>query len=224
MALHATLGLPDGRLGSTARTVSAVVGYVAAIAVGVVLYSDRPEFRIAPLIVLGALCVVIGVSGFVARCQRATVMQRPRLQWSVWGALVAAAVVVVVAVLAALVDWPDHVFAICVAGTVAVPMSLALGSLRRHPIRIDRLLVHTIVLVGPRRAWWARSYLLVVLGLGRRPEGDERTLLGLSMLAAALAALVVGPGARAARPTSRPGASTASGTRPTRCCGPSAAG
>src|SRR4029078_8428385 len=33
------------------------------------------------------------------------------------------------------------------------------------------------------------SYVLVVLGLGRKPEGDEQTLLGLSMLAAALAAL-----------------------------------
>ena len=188
VALHATLGLPDGRLGSTARTVSAVVGYVAAIAVGVVLYSDRPEFRIAPLVVLGALCVVIGVTGFVARCQRASVMQRPRLQWSVWGALVTAAIAVVVAVLAALVDWPDHVFAICVAGTVAVPLSLALGSLRRHPIRIDRLLVHTIVLVGLVGLVGA-VYLLVLLGLGRRPAGDERTLLGLSLLAAALAAL-----------------------------------
>ena len=188
VALHVTLGLPDGRLGSTARAVSATLGYVAAGAVGMVLYADRPDFRLAPLGVLGAFCAVVGVTGFVARCQRATLMQRPRLQWSVWGALVAAAVALVTAVLAALVDWPDHVLAVCVAGTVAVPLSLALGSLRRGALRIDRLLVHTIVLVG-LVCLVGVVYLLVLLGLGRRPAGDERTLLGLSLLAAALAAL-----------------------------------
>ena len=36
----------------------------------------------------------------------------------------------------------------------------------------------------------AASYLLIVLGLGRAPTGDEKTLLGLSMLAAAVAALL----------------------------------
>jgi signal transduction histidine kinase len=36
----------------------------------------------------------------------------------------------------------------------------------------------------------AASYLLIVLGLGRSPTGDEKTLLGLSMLAAAVAALL----------------------------------
>ena len=36
----------------------------------------------------------------------------------------------------------------------------------------------------------AACYLLIVLGLGREPTGDEQTLLGLSMLAAAVAALL----------------------------------
>lgn len=189
VALHVTLGLPDGRLGSAGRRVSAVVGAVATIAAGAVLYADRPDFALAPLLALGAVCTVLGATGFVARCQRATVVQRPRLQWAVWGALVAAAVVVVTVVLAALVDWPTHVLEVCVAGTVAVPLALALGA-RRHPrIRIDRLLVHTIVLVGLVCLVGA-VYLLVLLGLGRRPEGDERTILGLSLLAAAIAALV----------------------------------
>jgi len=188
VALQAALGLPDGRLGSTARKVTAGLGYAAAGAVGAVLYTGRPDFRLTPLVALGAVFVVTGVTGFIARCQRATVMQRPRLQWSVWGALVAAAVAVVTAVLAALVDWPGHVLAVCVAGTVAIPLSLALGSLRRQAIRIDRLLVHTIVLVG-LVCLVGIVYLLVLLGLGRRPAGDERTLLGLSLLAAALAAL-----------------------------------
>jgi signal transduction histidine kinase len=188
VALHATLGLPDGRLGSRARRVSVVVGYAAALAAAVVLVVDRPEFRLGPVIALAAFDVVVGIVGFVGRCQRATVAQRPRLQWCVWGALVALAVVAVTAALAALVDWPDRVFAVCVAGTLAVPLAVALGAMRRQPVRIDRLLVHTVVLVG-LVALVAAIYLLVLLGLGRRPEGDEQTLLGLSMLAAAVAAL-----------------------------------
>ena len=56
-------------------------------------------------------------------------------------------------------------------------------------MRIDRLLVHTITLAG-LAAMVAACYLLIVLGLGREPTGDEQTLLGLSMLAAAVAALL----------------------------------
>ena len=188
IALHIVLGLPDGTLATTARRVFAALGYLGSIGVGVYLYDQRPELPLTALIVLAALDVVIGVTAFVARCQRATVAERPRLQWSVWGALTATAIAVAALVLKALVDWPNSVLALCVGGTIAIPLSLALGASRRQAIRIDRLLVHTIVLAGLLGLVGA-SYVLVVLGLGRKPEGDEQTLLGLSMLAAALAAL-----------------------------------
>jgi signal transduction histidine kinase len=189
VALHAMLGLPGGRLGSPPRRIAAGVGYVGALAAAGVAYVDRPALPLGPVVALGALCTGIGVVGFVARCQRATVQQRPRLQWCVWGVLVTTAVVVGTLLLALLLDWPDDVLAVCVAGTLAMPVALTLGSRRRRPIRIDRLLVHTIVLVGLAALVGALA-LLVVLGLGRRPQGDERTLLGLSLLAAAVAALV----------------------------------
>ena len=70
-----------------------------------------------------------------------------------------------------------------------VPLALALGASERIAVRIDRLLVHTITLAG-LAAMVAACYLLIVLGLGREPTGDEQTLLGLSMLAAAVAALL----------------------------------
>ena len=70
-----------------------------------------------------------------------------------------------------------------------IPLSLALGASERLAVRIDRLLVHTITMAG-LAAMVAASYLLIVLGLGRAPDGDEKTLLGLSMLAAAIAALL----------------------------------
>jgi signal transduction histidine kinase len=78
---------------------------------------------------------------------------------------------------------------ITTATTVLIPVALALGASERLAVRIDRLLVHTITMAG-LAAMVAASYLLIVLGLGRSPDGDEKTLLGLSMLAAAIAALL----------------------------------
>ena len=76
------------------------------------------------------------------------------------------------------------------ASTVLVPLSLALGASDQLAVRIDRLLVHTITLAGlvgarrrvvpPHRAR-ARA---------RARPASEKTLLGLSMLAAAVAALL----------------------------------
>ena len=61
--------------------------------------------------------------------------------------------------------------------------------------RVDRLLTHTVSLAG-LTALVVGVYAVVVLALGRTPEGSERTLLLLSMGAAALAALVWLPARR----------------------------
>ena len=199
------------------------IGYLGSLGVGVYLYDQRPDLPLAALVVLAAFDVVVGITGFVARCQRATVAERPRLQWCVWGALTATAVAVAALVLKALVDWPSSVLAVCVGATIVIPLSLALGASAARPIRIDRLLVHTIALAGLRRA---RRRVVRPRRARPRPRArraDEQTLLGLSMLAAAIAALLWVP-ARDGSPTSRPDASTASATRPTRCSARSAAG
>ena len=111
------------------------------------------------------------------------------MQWVAWAVVVAGAISIVVAVLHALVSWPEPVRGVAVATTVLIPLSLAFGASERMAVRIDRLLVHTITLAG-LAAMVAACYLLIVLGLGRAPTGDEQTLLGLSMLAAAVAALL----------------------------------
>jgi signal transduction histidine kinase len=103
--------------------------------------------------------------------------------------VVAAAISATAWVLHELVSWPEPIRAVVVSTTVLVPLSLALGASERIAVRIDRLLVHTITMAG-LAAMVAASYLLIVLGLGRSPTGDEKTLLGLSMLAAAVAALL----------------------------------
>jgi signal transduction histidine kinase len=60
---------------------------------------------------------------------------------------------------------------------------------------VDRLLTHTVAVAG-LTALILGIYVIVVLGLGRTPEGSERTLLLLSMVAAAIAALLYLPARR----------------------------
>ena len=196
--LHLVLGMPDGRLVTTARRVLVALGYLASLAVAVVLYGDRPELPLAAFIVLAAVDAVVALVGFIARGQRAPLSVRARFQWPAWGATVAVAIGAAVAVLNALVDWPQPIGAIAVGATVLVPISLVLGASEGLGVRIDRLLVHTITLAGLAGLVGA-SYLLIVLGLGRSPDSGERTLLGLSMLAAAIAALLWVPAREAHR-------------------------
>ncbi|MEX0663775.1 MAG: histidine kinase [Acidimicrobiia bacterium] len=186
---HLAFGMPDGALRTTGRRVIVVMLYVAALSVGALAFSDRPDLDFAPLVGLASVAVLTSAIAFIARGQRAPMAERSRFQWPAWGVTVAAAVGLGAVVLNALVDWPESLEAIAVGATALVPFSIAIAAARDVPVRIDRLLVHTITLAG-LFGLVGVSYLVVVLGLGRDPNEDERSLLGLSMLAAALAALL----------------------------------
>jgi signal transduction histidine kinase len=190
VGLHLVLGVPDGALVTRGRRAWVLVGYVASAALAVVFVHDRPDIAVAPLVVIAAVDAVVGVVGYVARYRAArSVQERARLQWPAWGVVVAGVLSLGAWVLHELLSWPDDLRTVVLATTVLIPLSLALGASERLAVRIDRLLVHTITMAG-LVAMVAASYLLIVLGLGRAPDGDEKTLLGLSMLAAAIAALL----------------------------------
>jgi signal transduction histidine kinase len=189
VATHLAIGLPAGRLRSAGSRGVVVASYVLSIALAVYLYAERPDIPAGALVAVVAVDAVVGLCGFLAHGQRAPLTERPRFQWPAWGVTVAIAIAIVAAILNALLEWPEPVLAIAVGATALVPVSLAIGASEGVAVRIDRLLVHTIVLAG-LVALVGVSYLVVVLGLGREPTADERSLLGLSMLAAAVAALL----------------------------------
>ena len=58
--------------------------------------------------------------------------------------------------------------------------------------RLDRFLVH-VILLGGLVGVIVAVQLLVLLALGRFPTGEETTVLGVSMIAAAVAALLYQP-------------------------------
>ena len=74
----------------------------------------------------------------------------------------------------------------------SIPLALAAGTSPKISRSVDRVLVHTVSATG-LTAVVVAVYLVIVIGLGRAPADDERTLLVLSMLAAAVAALAYVP-------------------------------
>ena len=191
VGLHLVLGLPDGTLRSRARRLWVAAGYAGSGVVAVYLVHDRPDVPIGPVAALAVADAVVAIVGYFARCRAAgSVHERARLQWPAWAVVVAGAISVTAWVLHALVSWPEPIRGRRGGDHRAHPaLAGAAASSERIAVRIDRLLVHTITLAG-LAAMVAACYLLIVLGLGRAPTGDEQTLLGLSMLAAAVAALL----------------------------------
>ncbi len=192
VGLHLLFAMPNGILGSSARRVTTAIGYVAGIALGVALWAARPDYARWPVVLEVAFFAVVGASVFAARYLKAGTGDRRRLKWLGWSATAAAGISVVVVGLHVLVDWPTHVGEVAAAVTALLPLSLLLAKSKRFAPAIDPLLARSISLAG-LTAVVVAVYLAIVLGLGRVPHKSERTLLVLSMIAAAVAALLYLP-------------------------------
>jgi signal transduction histidine kinase len=193
--LYLLLSMPLGVLGSQGRRITAAVGSLAGLGVGLALFASRPDWPLWPVIVEIVVVLLIGFPAAAARYSRAKGPDRKRMEWIGWGITVAGAFALVMGGLHALVDWPKHVDEVAAAGTVVIPFGLLLAASPRARQGIDRVLTATISLAGLTCVVVA-VYLAIVLGLGRVPRHSERTLLVLSMVAAGIAALLYLPAHR----------------------------
>ena len=139
-----------------------------------------------------ALLAVVALVGYILSCGSATALERARLQWAGWGVVVAGALALAITLMHQLVGWPDGLGVPIVVSTLFVPIALAFSAFDRVALRIDRLLVRTIE-VGGLVVLVGIVYVVVVLGFGESPTDSERRVLGLSMVAAAIAALLFVP-------------------------------
>ena len=192
VGLHLLLGLPEGRLVSRPRRVAAVAGYAAAVVVGLALWADRPDLDRWPVALEACAAALVGVPASYRRYRDTVGPERQRLQWLGCAVAVLAEVAVVLLALRVLVGWPHRAGFSLVAVSALVPAALAAGASSRLVARADRLLVATVSLAGLSGVVVA-TYLVVVVGLGRVPGDEERTLLLLSMAAAGLAAALYLP-------------------------------
>jgi hypothetical protein len=133
----------------------------------------------------------LGQTGVAAR--RST--RWPGLHWVALATVVAAEVALVGLTLHVLVDWPAELLHVATAATVTLIVGLLLGTSARVAGYGDRLLLRAIPLVG-LTALVLATFLGVVVGLGRPPTGEERTLLLLSIVAAAVCAAFAAPARR----------------------------
>jgi signal transduction histidine kinase len=188
--MHTLLTLPDGSC-VVSRTV-VVGGYVLGALTGLILWLQRPSLALWLIVLEAVVAGGVGLGGSNRRYRRASGLERQRMQWFGWAVAVGAEVTLVALAVRLLSGWPDDGGAIAVAATLPIPVALALGSSKRLIGRVDDLLAHTVSLAGLSGVVIS-VYLVIVLGLGRAPTDSERPLLGLSMLAAAIAALLYLP-------------------------------
>ena len=191
-ALHTFVALPNGRLTSRARQRSVVAGYVVGLVVGGALCADLDTIATWPIVGLWIAALAVGIYAASLRYRVAGAVERRRMQWIGWGLTVVAEGVLVMIALRLLTDWPHDPGTVALAMTGLVPIAIIAGTQPKMVARVDILLTHTVALAG-LTALILGIYVIVVLGLGRTPEGSERTLLLLSMVAAAIAALLYLP-------------------------------
>ncbi len=190
VAMHVLLGLPDGAC-RVARSAIAL-GYVSGAAIGLALWTQRPSFPLWLVAIEALLAAAAGFGGANHRYRGSHGVERQRMQWFGWAVAVGCEVAVVAVAIRVLSGWPAHGAVIVAAATIPLPVALVVGSVKSVISHIDRLLVSTVSVLGLTGVVVA-VYLVVVVGLGRVPTQQERSLLVLSMAAAAVAALLYVP-------------------------------
>jgi signal transduction histidine kinase len=207
VSVHLVLGLPDGQLTrprpagrtptgtdrpaqpSRGRAAAAIVAYCAAIATGAALgIKDQPvSVAVGALVWAAALSATLPALRlqYVAAAGR----ERERLQWIGASAVLAAGLALAAAVLHVLVAWPTALAATTVACTVLLSVGMIAGEIQPLGPSAGRVLVQFIAVAG-FAVVVAAIYMVIVLGVGTGPAtAREREVLGLSMLAAAIAAI-----------------------------------
>jgi signal transduction histidine kinase len=195
VAFHLLLSLPDGVLATRGRRRAVATAYLVAVGVGGVLLTDREHLTVWPIVLLWVVALAAGLAAAHSRYRTAGAGDRRRMQWVGWALAVGAEAVLVVLALHALTGRPGDLAAWAIAVTGVVPVALIASTTTRGVNRVDRLLAHTVSVAG-LTALIVVVYTVVLVALGRTPEESERSLLLLSMGAAAVAALLWLPARR----------------------------
>ena len=192
VAFHAVSSLPDGRATSSGHRTALGLVYVTSSAIGVLHWADRPDPSPWPFVLLGAALLSIGLAMSHRRYVAARGVARQRMQWLGLALALVADITVVVSALHLLLDWPSDPALVVGSSLGLVAAALMAAASPRLVGRVDRLLSHAVSFAG-LTAVVVTVYLVVVVGLGRVPTDSERSVLVLSMLAAAISALLYLP-------------------------------
>jgi signal transduction histidine kinase len=205
ISVHLVLGLPDGRLtrsrptgrGATARPpqpsqarrACVMLAYGAAISAGAALAIGSQSLSVPAGALIWAAALALTLPALRLRYLASTGRDRERLQWMAAGAALAAGLALAATVLHVLIAWPGPLAPVAAACTVLLSVGMIAGEVTSLGALAGRALVQLIAVSG-FIAVVAAIYMIIVLGVGRSPAtATDRELLGLSMLAAAVAAV-----------------------------------
>jgi signal transduction histidine kinase len=189
ISVHLLLALPDGRLASRGRQAATGVAYAAAVGAGAALVIAGRPVPVTAAAVAWPVAVACALPAVRLRYLTSAGRDRERMQWMSVGAVLAADSALVVLVLHVLVDWPGPVAATAAGCAIFLPVGTIAGEVRALGPAGGRVLVQVLSIAGFTTVV-AAIYLVIVFGIGTPPSGSaDREVLGLSMLAAAIAAV-----------------------------------
>jgi signal transduction histidine kinase len=189
VSFHYLLALPDGRLGRPGRRVLAGLGYASAAGTGIGLVAAGQPFTLMAGALIWPLAVGLALPATRLRYLRAGGRDKERLQWLGAGLVIAASVALISAVLHLLVNWPGPADAVAAGAALVIPLAVIAAECPPLARQGGRVFVQALAVAGSG-AVVAAIYLVIVLGLGNAPgDPEDRRILGLSMLAAAIAAI-----------------------------------
>ena len=187
--VHLLLALPDGRLRSRSRQLLASLAYAAAAAAGLGLATAGQALTARAVALIWPLAAVCALPAVRLRYLAVAGRDRERMQWMSVGAVLAADTALVAVVLHVLVGWPEPVAAVAAGCAIFLPAGMILGEVRGLASFGGRVLVQVLSIAGFTTVV-AAIYLVIVFGIGTPPSNSgDRDVLGLSMLAAAVAAI-----------------------------------
>ena len=195
----APTGASRHRSASAGRLIRfAVAPLAAAVAIGAAVVGwqggvGRPLGWLMLALVWLAAAFAITTTRAHARARRGA--ERARVLMIALAIAIVAEVVVVASTLDLLVGWPPRLLQIAAGATIAVATAAVVPLPKRFEARVGRFVAPSVSVAG-LTALVAAVYLLVVVGLGRPPTHDQRTLLALSIVAAGVSALLYGPARR----------------------------
>ncbi|HTR91348.1 MAG TPA: GAF domain-containing sensor histidine kinase [Trebonia sp.] len=193
VSVHLMLSLPDGRLRSRGRRVCAAAAYGIALAIGGALGAAGQEVPAWLAVAIWSVALLVVFPAARLRYEGASSRDRERMRWAAIGGAAGCGLALAVTVLSLLIGWPAPTGPVAEAFMVCFPLGLAAGNVPRLGGYGGRLLVQVLAVAG-FAATVSVIYLVVILGLGRPPSDNaDQRLLGLSMVAAAVAAISFAP-------------------------------